>query len=378
MKKTIGFVCQADPFKDRKAWSGTEYKLREAIELAGFNVIWIPYRTNTLAVLFARIRRKVEECSSKGKVMGTVMYQPLAKAYAQSIDISLVEQCDYLFFPGGTQIALFLKAKKPYISLADSTIPVMVDYYWFGLSRRFIDSAISLDRRACEGAMLNIRSSRWAFDSLIHDYHCSQENCCLLEFGPNIDTRDIAPVEPYREGILNILFSGVNWERKGGAIAVETVRLLREQGLDAHLFVAGPKVCPEGITECEFVTFVGFLDKNNLNDYKRYIGLYRQCHLLLLPTKAECSAIVYCEAAAFGLPCYTYSTGGTTDYVINEYNGRALPLSDGPAGYANAIYDDTMLGKLPVFNSHARQLHKEKLSWEAWARRFSEIINHLN
>lgn len=30
--KTIGYVTAADPFHDRKAWSGTIYKVREAIE----------------------------------------------------------------------------------------------------------------------------------------------------------------------------------------------------------------------------------------------------------------------------------------------------------------------------------------------------------
>ena len=42
-KMVIGFVSRSDPFHDRVAWSGTTYKLREAIELAGFEVRWIPY-----------------------------------------------------------------------------------------------------------------------------------------------------------------------------------------------------------------------------------------------------------------------------------------------------------------------------------------------
>lgn len=46
--KTIGYVTAADPFHDRKAWSGTIYKVREAIENAGFNVFWIPVRLSFL------------------------------------------------------------------------------------------------------------------------------------------------------------------------------------------------------------------------------------------------------------------------------------------------------------------------------------------
>ena len=45
-RKVIGFVSMDDPFHNRVAWSGTVYKLREAIEMAGFEVKWIPYNTH--------------------------------------------------------------------------------------------------------------------------------------------------------------------------------------------------------------------------------------------------------------------------------------------------------------------------------------------
>ena len=115
------------------------------------------------------------------------------------------------------------------------------------------------------------------------------------------------------------MFSGIDWERKGGDLAVETVRLLREKGLDVRLTIAGPDKLQQKYQEAEFIDYVGFLDKNKAEEYKLLVELYRKSHLLLLPTKAECSAIVYSEAAAFGMPCYTFSTGGTANYVINDY-----------------------------------------------------------
>ena len=375
MKKTIGYVCLTNPFTDRKEWSGTVYKLREAIELAGFRVIWIPYRIDTFSVLFARLRRKMEEWLSNGKVMGGLMYGSIAKACAQSIDMTLVDRCDFLFFPGGAQIALFLKTDKPFICFGDSTFELMIDYYWHGLSQRCKSRGRTLDMEACQKAMLNIRSSHWAIDSLIYDYHCPPQRCHVIEFGPNIDTKDIVPIVPYREGKLNVLFSGVSWDRKGGDIAVETVRHLRELGIDVHLYVAGPKDCPASIIGCDFATFFGFLDKNNPEDYKAYINLYRKCHIFLMPTRAECSGIVFCEASAFGLPCYTYDTGGTSNYIVDEYNGRTLPLSAGAIDFANAIFADINSNRLPLYSAKALVQNREKLSWEAWASRFSEIMS---
>ena len=42
-KITFGYVSKANPFIDRKAWSGTIFKIRESIEQAGYTVRWIPY-----------------------------------------------------------------------------------------------------------------------------------------------------------------------------------------------------------------------------------------------------------------------------------------------------------------------------------------------
>ena len=44
-KITSGYVSKANPFIDRKAWSGTISKIRESIEQAGYTVRWIPYTT---------------------------------------------------------------------------------------------------------------------------------------------------------------------------------------------------------------------------------------------------------------------------------------------------------------------------------------------
>ena len=36
--KIIGYVSAEDPFRDKKAWSGTKYKIREALQNAGYEV----------------------------------------------------------------------------------------------------------------------------------------------------------------------------------------------------------------------------------------------------------------------------------------------------------------------------------------------------
>ena len=37
--KIIGYVSAEDPFRDKKAWSGTKYKIREALQNAGYEAV---------------------------------------------------------------------------------------------------------------------------------------------------------------------------------------------------------------------------------------------------------------------------------------------------------------------------------------------------
>ena len=152
------------------------------------------------------------------------------------------------------------------------------------------------------------------------------------------------------------------------------MEILRSKGIDTKLIVAGPKQCPQICKEKDYIDFVGYLNKNNADDYKKYLSLYERAHLFLLPTKAECGAIVYSEAAAAGLPCYTYLTGGASNSVVNGVNGYALPEGSPASAFADQILDDIKTGRMPSLHEGALNLFKEKLSWEAWAKGFSKIM----
>ena len=94
----------------------------------------------------------------------------------------------------------------------------------------------------------------------------------------------------------------------------------------------------------------------------------------MLPTSAECSAIVFSEAAAYGLPVFTYDTGGIGNYVIDGYNGYRLRLGASANDFSVKIKETLFDGKLPKLSGNALQLYADNLSWSAWSRRFRGII----
>ena len=372
--KKIGNISFAHPFKDRFDWNGTTYKIRESIEKAGYEVVWIPLNAKGFFFKVSKAIRAILQLITR-KPWLTGCHFPLdAMLTGLSIDKALVSKCDYLFFPGGAQYINYRNIDKPFIYYTDASIFGLIDYYIHGYSKYSYRIAEKLEMKAVQHARINIRSSKWAAESVVNDCGGDSTHNYVLEFGPNIDTNDIKKVEPYHGGELRILFSGVDWERKGGETAFNTVKLLRDKGINAHLFIVGIRNLDKKY-QCEYVTNMGFLNKNNAEQYAQYIRILEKCHIFLLPTKAECSAIVLSEAAAFGMPCYTYATGGITNYVIDGYNGRTLSPGSSSNDFANIIIEDINNNRLKEFSDNDNELTRDKLSWEAWSRRFKAIMD---
>ena len=378
--KTFGFVSAYNPFEDRFAWSGTLYKIRQGIQNAGFDVVWFPINANTGMEKIYKIAMKLKQkLTGKNILLGE--HRPfICKLQAHSVKIDEnYRKCDAFFFAGGAQRALFMDLmNKPVVYYTDATFHIMIDYYWKNLSQKEMEISKNLEKKATNLATINIRSSKWAADSVVNDCGFDASKNFVLEFGANIDSCDIKPIAPFIKGKLNVFFSGVDWVRKGGDVAVDVILCLRKMGVDANLIIAGIKNIPEKIRRYDFICNVGFLDKNNPDSYKKYVECWKKSHLLLLPTQAECSAIVYCEAAGFGVPAYTYLTGGTADYVKDGVNGRTFAPGTSAADIAKKIKEDVDSGNLLHFHRDALKLYENKLSWTAWSKRFKDIIERSN
>lgn len=373
--ETIGYVSQANPFKDKKAWSGTIYKIREGIENAGYKVIWIPYSTDTF-------KHKVYK-GLMNLVFGKNVLKDHNKYYyklcADTIDMNLVSKCDYLFFPGGAQMAAYRKFNKPIIYYTDANFKIMVDYYWYNLPKWIIKQGNETERLGIQNSYINIRSSKWAADSVVNDYNGNPKRNYVLEFGANIDYKDIIQSKPYKNNeTLNILFSGVAWIRKGGDIAVKTVQLLNQKGIKANLFITGISNLPSKYQNLPYIKNFGFFNKNIAEQYQQYIKIISSSHIFLFPTKAECSAIVLCEASAFGLPIFTYDTGGLANYVLNGVNGYRLPLKANETDFANNIITCIKNNELEKLSHGGIKLFNEKLNWNAWSKSFRKIMQDNN
>lgn len=284
---------------------------------------------------------------------------------------------DLIFAPVASVEIALLKTEIPIVYLSDATFSVMQDYYpnfkrLLGFSKR---EGNYLERLAIQKASAIIYPSNWAARSAVEDYGADQAKVHIVPFGANIDA------VPHRDAILaksaeskcKLLFLGRNWARKGGDIAIETLHHLRLSGVDAELTVCGC-VPPHGAAT-DYVHVIPFLNKNDENQRRQLEALLLDHHFLVLPTRADCSPIVFCEAAAYGLPSVTTDTGGVSGVVQNGRNGFLMPLSargDQYAALIRSIYVDA--NRYQDLIMKCRNAYDQQLNWDSWGKSASRIF----
>lgn len=364
----IGYLSPMNPFKDRKAWSGTYFNTRKALEKAGHQVEWVSYRNGSLMDKL---------CSKAYRLVyghGSYTHSRLAsKLRVRSIKQDL-SKYDLLFVPGQVDIVAGLNTSTPIIYYTDGTVPLMIGYYWFGFSNRAVKEAIAIEQKAINNASYVWLSSQWAADSVINDYHAESKKVSVFPFGAALDDDKIVQPSQYDGQVLKIMFSGVDWVRKGGQIAVDAVESLNKRGINSELLICGIDALPNNLKNKAFIKNKGFLNKNNPEDLKKYLEAWQQANLLILPTRAECSAIVFSEAAAYGIPVITTDTGGIGTYVLNDVNGERLPLSANGKDYADVIEKWVKDKKLEKYSKGAKELYIKNISWDAWGKHFNEMF----
>jgi glycosyltransferase involved in cell wall biosynthesis len=180
-----------------------------------------------------------------------------------------------------------------------------------------------------------------------------------------------------RSDTCRLLFLGVEWDRKGGDIVLETFRLLKQKGINVHLHIIGC-IPPVDISAEKNITNIPFLDKNKEEDSRQLHAIFLETDILFLPARAECAGVVFSEASAYGIPSVTTDTGGISSNVKNGVNGYALPFDAKPEEYATVIKELFLHTELMVnMKKNSRHYYDDHLNWQSWGKQFKQIAEAL-
>ena len=186
------------------------------------------------------------------------------------------------------------------------------------------DDLYSSGWRACEREIYHNAAKVFTWSSnvsraLIEDYQMDPERIACVYTGSNSPVPQAQLADPVRYERKEILFIGLDWQRKGGPILLRAFRKLRERHPGATLTVASRV---PGDEDLGGVNYVGLLPLDKIPEF------YARASVFCMPTQLEPFGNVFVEAMWHQLPIVATRVGALPDIVEDGVNGFLVPPGD--------------------------------------------------
>lgn len=367
----IAYLSSADPH-DKRSWSGIHNSVFRSlgkhcgdVEATGpWHPAFLLKAERGTAFLQRKLTRKRKDYYHTLRI---------AKAYGRYFTNKLKQmKADCVFAVAASSELAFLETDLPVYYMADATFANMIGYYPFysGLSERSIREGHEVQQRALDKAAHLFLPSMWTANSAINDYGINPAKIEVVPLGANVEDEPVfSPRDIDKQ--VHLLFIGVEWERKGGPVALKTLEELRKRNINARLTIVG---CNPPLNH-PHVTIIPFLDKNDPEQRKKFNAIFSAAGFLTLPTTAECFGLVFCEASAFGVPSLATDTGGVNGAIKNGVNGILFSPTATGSDYADKIIEFTRQpDHLKALRKSSRALFEQSLNWDAWGKTVSKVL----
>lgn len=291
------------------------------------------------------------------------------KRYAVQINQKLSSINSDIVLSSAVNLTSYLKCQHPIVMWVDTTYAGLIDFYpnYCNMCQESLNHLKTLDRLAIKNCSLVILSSTWAAQTVIERYSVDPSKVKVVPFGANLECdRTIDDVnliiQSRPSNVCKLIFVGVDWLRKGGDLALKVAKRLNEAGLPTELTLVGGQPISEEVLP-DFVYPLGFIDTSHQKGLLKLNNLLAQSHFLVLPTRADASPHVLCEANSFALPCLTTKVGGLSTIIKDNLNGKRFSL-------------DTYISECCDYITHLMQNKKEY--HELALSSFNEYQSRLN
>lgn len=284
---------------------------------------------------------------------------------------------DVVFAVACSPIAHAITSRHRVVYIADATWRQMIGYYDVMTISNGVNAGRgdTLEAICIAESALILYPSRWAAHSARSDYDADPAKVFEIAWGANIPASG-GTARHLDGGMLNLLFVGIEWRRKGGPLAVATAAALAARGIACRLDIVGNDAgVMEGAAIPHNVHFHGLLRKSDPAQAALMNRLFRDAHLFFLPTMAECYGIVFAEAATHGLPSVSTLTGGVPSVVKHGETGVLLPPTASADDFADAIAAIAAdPGRYAAMSAAALVDAADRLNWTIWAQKAAAIV----
>lgn len=265
----------------------------------------------------------------------------------------------------------------------DSLYGGLFEYYqtFSNLCSRTRRDMETMDRAAVANCDRLIFVSDWAAQRAIELYGADPDRISVVPYGANVtsglsrqEAEKLTAEKPF-DGVCRLLFTGVEWHRKGGDTAMKIVKRLNAQGIRTELTFLGTDPAKRIKQVPDWVNAIGFLSPSKPDELEKMRQLYRNAHFLLQPCRAECFGHIFPEANSFALPAIASNTGGIPTAVHESVNGYCFD-PEAAGSYADCI------GRLFAAPDEYRTLamnafddYHARLTWDKVTEQVSDILS---
>lgn len=225
----------------------------------------------------------------------------------------------------------------------DQTLTQLFEGYDYRMASETAQHARALEQRGYGGAEGLIVPSRWAKDSLIHDYAIASEKIHIVPQAANIDpsllekwAEDTESRVPPPERPLRLVFVGRDWRRKGLDRLLRGFEQARRKGGAVELSIVGTNATevPEDLATVEGVRWHGLIDKTQ--DERTFIEVVGSHDVGCLLSRSEAGGYGLHEYHAVGLAVLGTTAGGAPEQVLSQAS-LLLPSTASADAIADSI-----------------------------------------
>jgi glycosyltransferase involved in cell wall biosynthesis len=367
--------------RDVSNWSGIGRYVGDALSRAGVELTYLgPLEFHEPAQ--AKLRRRVYTKLLR-QPYDPERHPDVAKNYARQVDARLKGSEAQCVFSLSTIPVALCECEQPIAFWGDATFAGLVGLYpgYRKMSEESLRNGNALERAALERCALAIYASDWAAQTALENYTIDPAKVHVVPFGPNRADKAPAEVRQFIESRpaspCRLLFLGVEWERKGGPLALDVAKHLVERGVSAELHIAG---CDPPLDSTPpYIVRHGFIDKRDAAGAAKIDALLAASHFLLLPSRAECFGLVYLEASSVGVPSLAADVGGVSSAVRSDRNGRLFSLAAPASEYAD--YISKVMADAESYRELAYSSYEEyraNLTWDRAATRVRDLLASIS